>query len=310
MFSIIVPVYKVENYLDKCVQSLINQTYPNIEIILVDDGSPDKCPQMCDAYAAQDPRIKVIHKPNGGLSDARNAGIETAKGEYLLFVDSDDYIVLDTCEKLLPFTQLNCDIIIGDGIAEGAYKHLCHGNVAPGKVCSGKEYLKVAVQSGKMPMPAWLYAYKRAFMYENTLYFKKGILHEDEQFTPRAFLRADRVVESGVQFYHYLIREGSITMQKDLRRNARDLFATCLELYEIYEKLEDIRLKTLLIDSLAGKYLSLFQQGKLYQYGKDYLHKDFVWKTAYCAKTKCKALLYCVSPKLYWHINCLAKTRK
>ena len=98
--SVIVPVYKVEQYLDECVQSIINQTYKNLEIILVDDGSPDRCPEMCDEYAKQDSRIKVIHKKNGGISSARNAGIAVATGEYIGFVDSDDFIAVDMYEKL------------------------------------------------------------------------------------------------------------------------------------------------------------------------------------------------------------------
>jgi len=106
VFSLIIPIYKVEKYLDKCVQSIINQTYSNIEVILVDDGSPDNCPWMCEEYEKKDTRIKVIHKKNGGLSDARNKGMSLATGKYIIFVDADDYIALDTCEKLLPYQ--NC----------------------------------------------------------------------------------------------------------------------------------------------------------------------------------------------------------
>ena len=90
--SIIVPIYKVEPYLNKCVQSIVDQTYRDLEIILVDDGSPDICPAICDAWAAKDSRIRVIHKENGGLSDARNAGLAIATGKYISFIDSDDYI--------------------------------------------------------------------------------------------------------------------------------------------------------------------------------------------------------------------------
>ena len=100
LISIIVPVYNVEEYLDKCVESIVNQTYKNIEVILVDDGSPDNCPKMCDDWAKKDKRIKVIHKKNGGLSDARNKGIDESKGEYLSFVDSDDYITDNYVELL------------------------------------------------------------------------------------------------------------------------------------------------------------------------------------------------------------------
>ena len=92
LISVIVPIYKVEEYLNRCVESLVNQTYKNLEIILVDDGSPDNCPEMCDRWAKQDKRIRVIHKKNGGLSDARNAGMRIATGEYIAFVDSDDLV--------------------------------------------------------------------------------------------------------------------------------------------------------------------------------------------------------------------------
>lgn len=100
LVSIIVPIYKVKDYLDECVQSIVDQTYRNLEIILVDDGSPDACPQMCDDWAKKDNRIKVVHKPNGGLSSARNAGLDVAKGEYLCFVDSDDFITQDYVEVM------------------------------------------------------------------------------------------------------------------------------------------------------------------------------------------------------------------
>ena len=101
LISIIVPVYKVENYLERCLISIIRQSYQNLEIILVDDGSPDDCPLLCDAWAEKDKRIRVIHKANGGLSDARNVGIDASHGDYLMFVDSDDYISLEMCQKLM-----------------------------------------------------------------------------------------------------------------------------------------------------------------------------------------------------------------
>lgn len=104
--SIIVPVYNVEKYLDKCVQSLISQTLKEIEIILVDDGSPDRCPQMCDDYAEKDSRIKVIHKINEGVSIARNAGLKIVSGEYYMFVDSDDWLDLDACKVAYSFATL------------------------------------------------------------------------------------------------------------------------------------------------------------------------------------------------------------
>ena len=103
--SIIIPVYRVEDTLERCVQSVVSQTYSDFEIILVDDGSPDNCPQLCDAWAQRDSRISVIHKQNGGLSDARNAGLDAAKGEFITFVDSDDYLVADTYEEVMKLTD-------------------------------------------------------------------------------------------------------------------------------------------------------------------------------------------------------------
>ena len=100
LVSVIVPIYNVEKYLEKCIESIVNQTYKNLEIILVDDGSPDNCPAICDEWAQKDSRIKVIHKKNGGLSSARNAGLEVSNGEYISFVDSDDWLDENTFEEV------------------------------------------------------------------------------------------------------------------------------------------------------------------------------------------------------------------
>ena len=115
LISIIIPVYKVEKYLNKCIDSVIGQTYKNLEIILVDDGSPDNCPRICNEYASIDKRAIVIHKENGGLSSARNAGLDIAKGEYIFFLDSDDYIAENTIERLYKALVLEkADIAIGN----------------------------------------------------------------------------------------------------------------------------------------------------------------------------------------------------
>lgn len=105
-FSIIVPIYKVQNYLNECIDSILGQTYTNIEVILVDDGSPDECPAICDSYAARDPRVIVIHKENGGLVSARQAGAQRATGNYICCVDGDDYIAPNYIEKMAEMAQL------------------------------------------------------------------------------------------------------------------------------------------------------------------------------------------------------------
>lgn len=309
-FSIIIPIYNTEEYLGRCVASAIQQTFHNIEIILVDDGSTDGCPALCDEYAQKDNRIKVVHKENGGLSDARNAGIHIATGKYILFLDSDDYLERNACEQLYPATKTGSDILIGKWI-KGSHASADFPTTKERFVTwEAKEYLKQALASGDMPMAAVLYILNRQFIQQNSLKFKYGIRHEDDEFTPRAFLAAHTVIETNVTFYHYILREGSITTQRDLRKNANDLWDTCQELEKIYNQLTDHRLACLLLDNLVVKTLSLFQDGRLYQYGPAYIHRKFVFHNACQLRTKLKATLFCLSPRLYWQINHLAKVRK
>ena len=135
LVTVVVPVYNVEKYLDRCVESIVNQTYRNLEIILVDDGSPDNCPQMCDAWAPKDPRIRVIHKKNEGLGMARNTGIENATGEYICFFDSDDYILPDTIEK----TYSRAIAEQAEVVVFGFSNVDAEGNITPGRVPSPSE---------------------------------------------------------------------------------------------------------------------------------------------------------------------------
>lgn len=307
-FSIVVPVYNVEKCLHRCVESITNQTYSDIEIILVDDGSTDSCPKICDELAKNDNRIIVIHKKNGGLSDARNSGMKIARGDYIILVDSDDYIETDTCMELLRFTKSKPDVILVDAIINNGSEMLVHPMF--NGLLTGQDYLKFAYKKGMAPMAAVLNVYSNSFLKTNRLRFKKGIFHEDEEFTPRVFLCANSVVYSRIKSYHYIIRNDSITTQKDKRKNADDLYSSFLSLGKRYHSISDRELRRYLTDSLSFKYLSLFQEGKLYQYGSMYLHRFFVLKNARLPKTVLKALLYSFSPKLYWNINNFVKTNK
>jgi len=308
--SIVVPVYKVENEIDRCVSSLLKQTFSDIEIILVDDGSPDKCPQICDEYASQDARVKVIHKENGGLSDARNAGLREAIGEYVLFVDSDDYIDERTCEKFYANIATNVDVIVGDGYRiESKGKFLMnHVDIPSQSAISGSDFLKAQLRCNKMNMAACLNLYNRKFLIDNDLFFKKGILHEDEQWTPRVFLNAKTVTVLGFPFYYYVIREGSITKRKDKTRNGIDLIATCYELEDIYENIDDTELKNLLNDYLAKLFLHAISLGDLY--GKRYnglYNKSFLCGKALGRKTKMKSCLFVINKTAYRYANRLYK---
>ncbi|MBU3159854.1 glycosyltransferase [Clostridium frigoris] len=314
VISIIVPVYKVEKYLDRCVQSLINQTCKNIEIILVDDGSTDNCPDICDGYVERDTRIKVIHKTNGGLSDARNAGIREATGEYILFVDSDDYINLDTCEQFVLTIDDNVpDIVVGNAksIENKNTSNIQHNFIASRKVVTGKQYLKAELKSRTMYMMAWLNMYNRVFILNNNLEFKVGLLHEDEEFTPRAFLKAEKIISTDIVFYNYVIREDSITTTKNKAKNAEHLMRTCKELELIYNEIEDAELRRLLMDSLVNKFLSIFQAAGLHRKEYSYLvDKSFLRGKEYTIRNKLRVALFIFNKKIYYYVNKFGKYLK
>jgi len=309
--SIIVPVYKVENELKRCMDSLLNQTLKDIEIILVDDGSPDKCPQLCDNYALEDNRIKVIHKENGGLSDARNVGLIHANGDYILFVDSDDYISSNACEVLyFHAIKDDLDIVVGD--AKRIEKHeerlMSHANISLNKIMKGTDFLKEQLKYHGMHMAAWLNLYKKDFLIENELFFKKGILHEDEQWTPRVFLKANNVKYIRFAFYYYIIRENSITRNKDRTKNGIDLINTCYELEKIYEKVEDKELKELLNDYLVMLFLHAINYGDLYEKKYNELYsKDFLIGKSISIKNKMKVRLFMFNKRIYKWMNKITK---
>ena len=295
LFSLIIPVYNVEEYLYKCIRSILDQDFKNFELILIDDGSPDNCPEMCDEWAKKDVRIKVYHKENGGLSDTRNYGIEKANGKYIVFIDSDDYLVSsNVLKEVADSTVNNPDVIVLDGISNHSNYILKH--IEQFRLFSGSEFLKISLLENKMFMAAWLYIYRKDFLDENCLRFKKGFLHEDEDFTPRAMLAAKTVINTGINFYYYNIRENSITTKLNKEKNIDNLIRIFSELGPIYDKLKDKKLKKLLKDSMVRKYLSLFRVSNC---GKKYVRRKFVLKNSYCFKTKLKAMFFFISPSLY-----------
>ena len=210
LISIIVPVYKVEPYLDRCVRSIVEQTYSNLEIILVDDGSPDNCGAMCDAWAAKDSRIKVIHKENGGLSDARNAGMAVATGEYMGFVDSDDYIAPEMYQLLYDrMTEDDCDItacgvemVFEDGSKSCPLTR-------PGACVMGRQQaMEAGIHETWLKQPVWYKLYKTELVRD--LLFPVGKYHEDVFWTYQAVGRARKVSIFDVPCYYYTQRSGSI----------------------------------------------------------------------------------------------------
>ena len=212
MISIIVPVFQVEKYLEKCVRSIINQTYQNLEIILVDDGSTDSCGKMCDNFAMEDSRIRVIHKANGGLSDARNAGMEIAKGQYIGFVDSDDYIEPMMYEQMMKVIMSeNVDIVSCFAVEEEEDKPVKMeyrgGNI---RVFSSLGAIEDLFEKNLYFRHAvWNKLYNRALF--DGIRFPVGKLFEDAAIMYRVFEKADAIAYIDLMLYHYVQRKGSIS---------------------------------------------------------------------------------------------------
>jgi len=208
LISVIIPVYKVEKYLEKCVLSVINQTYKNIEIILVDDGSPDCSGQMCDKFADMDEQIKVIHKENGGLSDARNAGLEVARGEYIGFIDSDDWIEADMYESLLSaLIETQSDIAICCINVVRKDRNFPQ-NIGHTRIFNGEKALYELINDSVINNYVVNRLYKAELFRE--VRFPKGRVFEDVLTMYRIFENISKAVYINKIGYNYLRREDSI----------------------------------------------------------------------------------------------------
>jgi len=232
LVSVIVPVYNVEKHLHKCVDSILQQSYKNIEIILVDDGSPDSCPQICDDYTHVDDRVKVIHKQNGGLADARNAGIEIAGGEYISFLDSDDYIAPNMIEHLMNKIDLyDADISFCSllRVREDTNVNAIFQPAENDITFSGAEAIE---WSFTHPIPESISACAKLYrlkLFKGTgIRFPVGRISEDVFIMHEIFFSAQRVVYSNQQLYFYLVRYGSIS-NKGFYKQQLDMIEACLQ---------------------------------------------------------------------------------
>jgi len=227
-FSIVVPVYNVEQYLENCLESIVNQTYDNYEVIIVNDGSTDNSQSIIDKYVSKDKRFKSYIKKNGGLSDARNYGVTKVKGDYLLFVDSDDSINRDLLLELnkvldngdVDLIKFGVNLIKSDNEME---KVVCEtkNNI------SGEEAFRV-MQNNSLFVTAWSYVYKYSFWKKNNFKYEIGRVHEDYGLTPYVVLKANRVSIIDYLGYNYYVRSNSImnNNQRDklLKKNEDSLY--------------------------------------------------------------------------------------
>lgn len=260
-FSVIIPIYKVEQYLEECVQSVLAQTYDDFEVILVDDGSPDNCPAMCDNYAANDNRIKVIHKQNGGLSDARNAGLALACGDFVVFADSDDY--WDDLEVLQKVADLierypNIDVVIGRYkiLRDKLYfpKSFDLEKIDDSTVVGTLAYL---IASKLYNVGVWDKFIRRSILIENKIKFEKGLLCEDYDWCFQLYAHVRKLKVLPEAFYVYRKRKGSISTFVSDKRIESFLWMIEKWVRELPHIYEDEELREVQYNQLGFMYWNL-----------------------------------------------------
>ena len=264
--SIIVPIYKVEKYLDECIQSILGQTFTDLELILVDDGSPDACPQMCDAAAEQDSRVRVIHQKNGGLSAARNTGIEAARGNWLGFVDSDDFVAPDFYEKLYN-AAVNADADCAVCSVQLTHEDGSRMDTPPqwkvyGGGYTGEDVLKTITWQNNAPyLIAWNKLYRREVF--RTLRYPVGRINEDVFVFAELFDTIKMVACVEQPLYFYRQRKDSIMQSKCTLRNLDEMwsFVHCFECFQRFGRMKMLPfVESRIFAKLTGVYYRLSAQ--------------------------------------------------
>lgn len=293
--SIIIPIYNVEKYLSQCLDSVINQTYHNLEIILVNDGSTDSCPQICEEYAAKDNRIKVIHKQNGGLSDARNAGLKIATGDFISFVDSDDLLSFGFYEALVR-TALDSNADIAEC---GFYKFEENEEVNLSKNSTGNppeifdtEIALKLLMEGPLSVVVWNKIYKKEII--SDILFPINRINEDVYWTYKVFGKAKKIVKIQDELYFYRQQSASIMGEKYSLKRLDGLEAfeeRILYIKEHFPNLEPLAIKVFCFGSMSHYHLisinnkvdpqKSFRKSilrKVKQYNKLSVVKNWHWK--------------------------------
>ena len=287
LISIIVPVYNIEAYIAKCVDSIVHQSYKNIEIILVDDGSTDNSSVLCDELASKDERITVIHKTNGGLSDARNTGIDIAKGKYIGFVDGDDYI-----DPLMYEMLLNACIQTGAKIAMCGRKTVDESEkvikemftLREETLFTAKEAVEHLLRWDSCDSAAWDKLYDKALF--DGVRYPLGVMSEDYQVTSKLLISANSVVHVGNPLYYYVQRSGSITHQPFTRKRIDVLKQVDLITEYILSIFPDLKPQC---EFFSGKHLLSIQRFAFYNTDPS-MKKDMLEIRDICSKNKAKVI--------------------
>ncbi|WP_170272229.1 glycosyltransferase [Clostridium tarantellae] len=265
--SIIVPVYNVKDYLEECINSLRKQTLYNIEIILINDGSTDSSGDICNKYSLLDKRVKVIHQKNMGQSVARNRGLKNAIGEYVIFIDSDDYVSLDMCKKMYNIAKkYDLDIVHGDLLNE---KEIINKNKnfrkipSENKVIEGIQYIKESINNNSYDIVTWLNFIKRDFLINNKIEFLEGRFYEDQEYTLKLLtVNKNRFMKIRFPFYYYRpCRKGSTTNVPNLKKG-----------------IDSIEIINSMINYVVN--LNSIKENKIYMYmviSQSYYHLSSLW---------------------------------
>ena len=223
LISIIIPIYKVESYLERCIDSVLHQTYRDIEIILVDDGSPDNCGKICDEFALKDNRVVVLHKENSGLSSARNAALDICKGDYIMFVDSDDYVEPTFCEEALNILIQKNVLCASFGYFEIRKNQCLKMGTSKPRILTTEEAIgQLITLTDVIYNLAWNKIYHRSLF--NSIRYPQGKIFEDQGTTYKLFHLADHIYVTNIPLYYYFRRDDSITGQAFSPRAINDRF--------------------------------------------------------------------------------------
>ena len=295
--SVIIPIYKVEAYLHDCVDSVLNQTYKDLEIILVDDGSPDGCPAICDEYGQKDSRVKVIHKPNGGLSDARNVGLQSAMGKYVIFLDSDDYynnseFIARAAENL---SANPVDLLCHqrqkfvDGHKDQMRQPRPYSNEEENEHDYGTLVEKLSTHD-HLDASACMKVIRRQFLIDNQLWFKKGMYSEYVDWYMRVLLLAKSMTVTNEKAYCYRLRAGSISHSLKLK-NLQDLFSSVENYAEQARTVSNHELSNGILNYLAYQYFIVMGLSQLHLKGDERKLmvekvKGYRWVAKYAASCK------------------------
>lgn len=258
--SVIIPVYNVEKYLTACLDSVLNQTFADFELILVDDGSTDESPVIMRRYAEADARISINSQSNKGVSAARNFGLSVAQGDYILFVDSDDTILPDTLERLWQHAQdTNADIVLGNVWMYNIDGSKCRifprsEWIDQQKIMRGDLLYATLMPTFSFPSVVYLYFSRRSFLLDNNLWMKEGIVHEDELWCTQVMCISRQVAPLDFFYYLYMQREGSIMNSDNLRYRAESMFIVAKELVLFIESHK----RTLPLETTNWIYVRIF----------------------------------------------------